>query len=809
MAVRTSYRFPFELYPAVRIVLLLIAGILLAGIFTMDLYLSFLVFGVLLAAVYGFDHYIRQNLIAPAFPVMVVIYLVFLVFFGWFRANIWVQSQTIERPEVEILSLYDNEDIVWYGRVRESTLNATGTAAIWLDVDSVRVNKELPVWKHSFYTQIRFFRADEGIVQQAKPGAYISVRASPSAVPERRNPHDFDVQRWLHSQDVYIQGVGSALLEVHREPVWYQWGWWRYGLRNGIETVFSEQQAPLAKAVMIGYKSELDREVRQSFSRAGLAHIMAVSGMHVGFVLFPLWLIIPLFWNYRYGKIAGLIIITGVLFFYAGVTGFAPSVQRASVFAFFVAFARLYKRRRDPINLTGVAAIIILLVDPGSIYQIGFQMSFVAVLTIFVSLPVIMRLFRPEIRYRWYARITQLVLLSLCIQLALFPILVDLFREFSVVGPVLNTIAAPLTQVMFIWGFLCTALGYFIPEIATMLNLPADYLVWFLEWMTVTAASYGWSYLSMPLPSVFIYGLWFCLFAFLASIFISALRWKWLILTLVFLTLWQIESFIDTIRPNSVKVTFFDVGQGDALLIQTPSGKNILYDTGVLTPFGNSGDRVILPHLQAEGISRLDAIILSHPHADHIGGILSLIEHIEIDAIYDPGLEHNTVIFAGYRRAAERENIPIIEVEMGDTIDIDPAMPIFVLGPHPEISLRNPNEHSVVVRIQYGNDSLLLTGDAETQAERLTTEQFGNFLDTDILKAGHHGSRTSSHGFFLEEVRPQKVVVSNALRNRYNHPHPEATYRLLNTGAAVKYTSLQGAVILEMTGNGIRYVDWR
>lgn len=794
-----------------RLALLLIAGILAAQIlpvhsFTAQIILAFSL--VLAAALHVMVRW-RMSVgleCAAVFP-----YLLFVVLLGFSQTSVQ-QSRTAMPPEKSLAALFEDQPLQWYGRLEEQRLSERNTLALFIRVDSVKTLENIKLHSRRFRTQVRYFRVDD-VPSHITDGASIRLVAAPSAIPPRRNPHDFDVAGWLGSMGIYVQAVGENVTEIQmiKPPSRWHWSWWRSRLHTGIDAVFSPEQAPLAKAIMLGYKAELDAGLRQDFSRAGLAHLMAVSGMHVGFVLFPLWLLIPMFWRLRYGRLAGLLVIVLVLLMYAGITGFSASVQRASVFAFFIAFARLYQHRRAPINLTGLAAFLMLLIDPLALFQIGFQMSFAAVLTIFVMLPVLERLFTPQNRYRWYARLVQLTLLSVCIQAALFPVLIHHFNEFSLIGPIMNTIAAPLTQIMFLTGFFAVFLSMIYEVAGAMAGVPADLIAWLLRQFTHYSAALPGAFIQARLESLWIYPLWASLFGLAATLFHPALRIKWLILVLLMALGWQSSHVLQKLGNPVLHLTFFDVGQGDAVLIQTPLGKNYLYDTGVWSPYGNSGERALIPHLKAEGILHLDGIFLSHPHADHIGGLLALIEEpsINIGHIYDSGFEVHSAIFSGYRVAAREHGIPVTVPEAGDIIWLDEATPAFILGPLPGLSSSNPNEHSLIVQLHYGEQQVLFTGDAETQAERLLARHYGSLLEAEIYKAGHHGSKSSSGSRFMQHVNPEKVIVSNGLRNRYGHPHSEATARLHAYGDTVRYTALEGAVQVRITNDAFESRDWR
>lgn len=795
-----------------RLALLLIAGIVCAQIFSIgSVELLFLLSaGGLIAAML---HYLARRKSSVEWShAALLAYLLFVMLLGFGRATLQ-QNATEQPPEQHLAVLFEDESLLWFGQLQEQRFSEHRSLSLFMRIDSVKTTDGITLHKQPFQTQIRYFRVSDEEDPALTDGAYLQLTAEPSAIPARRNPHDFDVAGWLGSMGIYVQASGNDTAEIiliHNPSRWH-WSWLRSRLHSGIDEVFSPEQAPLAKAIMLGYKAGLDASLRQDFSRAGLAHLMAVSGMHVGFVLLPLWLLIPLFWRFSYGRVAGLLIIVLVLLMYAGITGFSASVQRASVFAFFIAFARLYKHRRDAINLTGLAAFIMLLIDPQALFQIGFQMSFAAVLTIFTMLPVLERMFAPQQRNRWYARLIQLTMLSVCIQAALFPVLIHRFNEFSLIGPLMNTLAAPLTQVMFLSGFLAVFASMVYEAAGIFLGIPADLIAQLLRLLTQQSASLPGAFIEARLDSLWIYPLWIAVFGFAATLLNPALRAKWLIIILVMALGWQTSHLLQSLNPPALKLTFFDVGQGDAVLIQTPKGKNYLYDTGIWSPYGNSGERVLLPHLQAEGISRLDAIFLSHPHADHIGGLLTLIEEpsISIGQIYDSGFEVHSAIFAGYRVAAREHEIPVTVPEAGDVIWLDEVTPAFILGPLPGLSTSNANEHSLVVQIHHGRQSILFTGDAEKQAERLLAAKYDSLLASEIYKAGHHGSRSSSLEEFVQHIKPEKVVVSNGLQNRYGHPHPEASSRLKAHTDQLRYTALEGAVQIEVYENSYHSVNWR
>ncbi len=258
--------------------------------------------------------------------------------------------------------------------------------------------------------------------------------------------------------------------------------------------------------------------------------------------------------------------------------------------------------------------------------------------------------------------------------------------------------------------------------------------------------------------------------------------------------------------PPELRVAFLDVGQGDSCVLETPTGKVIVIDTGGVSPESgdDEGRRTVAPYLRSRGINRIDVMILSHPHADHIGGAKTLIEQFEVGALIDNGQDASSPLVSPILNAAVSHHVVYQRGLRGMKLDCKDGVTAQILAPTPqECQNEPPNNASVVAKIQFGNTSFLFTGDAEKDEEGELTRS-GEPLQADVLKAGHHGSHSSTSPHFLASVHPSYAVISVGAHNRHGHPTPEVLERLKASHIQTYRTDKSGAVIAHSDGLRIR-----
>jgi len=577
----------------------------------------------------------------------------------------------------------------------------------------------------------------------------------------------------------------ARLVELERPPPWF----WRLadGLRRRAEAALDAVPGEggtgraLARALVLGDRSGLSEEVLRGFRRFGLAHLLAVSGLHFGFAAAGLWLLgLPLRRPLRLALVAA-----GVLA-YLLVVGPRPGVLRAATMALLALAALACARPPSMRNALALAALAALVPEPSLVEDPGFRLSFAATLGLLVLAPALTR--------RWHplpSAVGGPLAATTAAQAATLPFLLPLQSALAPLGLLWNLLAVP-------WAGLCLTVAFGHLVLALCSLAWATRSAWVLELLalpleilqTLPASPWLWLPLHLPEP-----------LGWMLAAAILAMAWWPRRLLPVFLAAALAAGWLAA-RPaeGPLEVRFLDVGQGDAILIR--DGKRAVLVDGGGWPRGDLAGRVLVPALAAAGIHRLEAVVSTHPDQDHCDGLAGLVAQVAVDEVWmGPGWLGDGCAEELLRHPGSRWR-PLWrarETMLG-------RWRLRVLHPAPgERSGRN--DRSLVLRAEAAGVSLLLTGDVEAAAERELLAHARAELEADVLKVAHHGSKTSTTPTFLRVVDPRIALISAGRRNPYHHPSKTVVERLERAGIWVLSTREHGQVRLRISPGGALSVE--
>ena len=625
-----------------------------------------------------------------------------------------------------------------------------------------------------------------------------------------RNPGAFDYRAFLQRRGLDALGTVRKQSQIlaHREGAD---DWWarvilpvRGVIRGAIEQNLSGGPAGLLKGVLLGAKKAVPEEIKTTFAQTGVNHVLAVSGLHVGLIAGAVFFMLKMLGVSR-GMTAGLTIFA--LVFYALITGLPPSVVRAATMGCVALLGIVGQRDIDGGNILGIAGLGLLIARPQDLFDVGFQLSFVATGGILV-------LYRPlrdlmPVERGWCDTwIAGPLAVSVAAQVTTLPFVVSYFGLVSIVGLIANLIVVPLVGVGVGLGLL-TVVGFVVwPPLATVLNA-ANWLVLssaigIAGWM----ARPDWAAFEVARPPWFVFGVYLSLVPLILPQVRRVCSAYCLILALVLANIGVWKDIL--LSGSALEVYFLDVGQGDAVFCRYPNGRTLLVDGGIRTHYTDMGERVVLPFLKSQGVGHVDVVVGSHPDADHIGGLISVLEEVSVGHYLDSGQCVET--FTGKRllEVVKAKGIAYHAVAAGDSLI---GLGGLVLHPTPDyVSDSGPapegaNNGSVVIRIVHRGTTLLLTGDIERETDG-DMARWGHRLRADVLKAAHHGSRTSSTRAFLDAVNPKVAAISCGVNNRFRHPSPEVIARFREMGIQIWRTDQAGAIAMKLDGERIDVVSW-
>ena len=682
-------------------------------------------------------------------------------------------------------------------------------------------------------------------------GDYVQFRASLKRPENFKNPGAFDYRRYLVRQNIYFRGA------VYKEPdmillrrgqgYFFQTALERYRdqLRNFIFRYIPPPERDIVLALTLGEQKTISDDLRDLFNQTGTTHIISISGLHVGLVAFfsliffrSLLKIFPrLLLLGNINKISYALSLVPILL-YAAIAGMEIPVVRAALMSITLMAAILFRKTKDIFNALILAAIIILALDPPSLFDPSFQLSFLAVLAI-IYVPGKLQLLFPEQRAEEeesrYQRLVRkgkknfiiFLLVSGSATLATIPIVAYHFYRVSsvtilanaIVIPVLAVLTTPVCLLLIIFYSLCEPLCLLLAWIATYLVKISIYLINFF-------ASWPYSSFLIPPPTGTEIACYYALLLFLlGTVSIVARKRRnhagkgqykkeWGFLALLFLAaVFLLHHYLVKPPLKNLAMTVIDVGQGNSALIQVPGQKTILVDGGGAegSTF-DMGRHVLAPFLLREKIRKIDIMILTHPHADHLNGLIYILKNFPIGEVWINGDDAPDDAYQTMRDIIARKKIPLLIKGEGAPERTVNNLRVTFLHPGRQLTGKQSdytavNNRSLVLKLRFGEIAILITGDISADAEKRLA-QSRHDLQSDILLVPHHGSRTSSSDSFLDKVRPDIAIISCGVDNIYRLPHPWTLERYEKRNIKILRTDWHGAISLETDGHQIRHSQY-
>ncbi len=658
--------------------------------------------------------------------------------------------------------------------------------------------------------------------QDVSPGDWIRFAASLRPVRNFKTPGAFDQENWWAIRGVMVKGFVNHPLrfsqvghsqsssDMSLPRYWLESG--RRAIMLGIDRCLEGPARGIAMALLLGERAWLSNNLKEAFARAGIGHLLAVSGIHMALAALLIGglaraLLLRSEWitlRFPVKKLATSLALIGVVT-YAGLAGFSPSAVRAMVMILAFGMAFLIDRPQTPLNSLALAAWALLIFNPMYLLGISFQLSFAAVffLIIFSSyLRSVPEEKKQDGQKTFWIYIKGFILVTLIATLATAPFVTWHFQRVCLVGLLTNLLVVPVTSFVILPGLLFgTILLPFFPELTSGLWQGVG---WFLNYLVIFinfVSGWSWSAVWVPRPSILQVSLFYL---FLGSL---ALMKQWRIsraLAVMFFALLLSASAYrewDLSHQDSLRLHVLDVGQGTSQVVELPKGKLMVMDGGGLrSPYFDVGERIVAPFIRHLGYRKIDVIVLSHPEQDHMGGLVALVRQFSVGELWTNEDISKNLSWKQLLEACAQRGVRHRVWREGGTEYVGDVMVKIWPSTGCE-GARGKNGRSLVVELDYGKRSILLTGDiGKTREQCLLKEGLG---PVDVLVVPHHGSKTSSSSEFIGRIRPEIAIVPVGWRNSLKLPNPQVLERYRNAGSNLLRTDLDGTVCVETNGDEI------
>ena len=634
------------------------------------------------------------------------------------------------------------------------------------------------------------------------PGDFIRVtgylqRFQPNAVPGEYNAREYSMIKnlgaiiWINAPEklVYISSPKKSLGDYKRKVI----GWIRNRSEIVIQNAVPEPYDSLLQAIILGNRSDMPKDKNDNLRNSGMLHLTAVSGLHITLVMVIFAWLLKLC-GLRRTWAFGLTLI--LLFIFVNLVGWKPSAVRAGIMGTVLIIGWLLQKETSGLNSLSLAALITIFINPYYLFQIGFQLSYLIVFTLILLMK------KPHgdegtgrTGHLW-RYIYSGIKISLVAFIGGFPLIWFYFHQIVSINVFANLVCVPLVTIVLALSVVMLMIGTIWTGIAFILGPVIHYLLIFFDKFVGICASIPYGHFSdlIPLPFVLIPA-WYLMIVWIVTPDNKfKWQWKWFHFNKTNFGLAALAYFIWISlffpNPGLLKIDFLSAGQGDSTVIRFPKGGTMIIDGG------GSKSPVLVPYLINTGIRHINMILLSHPESDHIGEIPQVLKKFPVDYFLYNGDVNDTSPYRELISVLEsKPDTKVFIVHEDQEIIGVPGVKFTFLHPSEglvDIESVSQNEASVVAQMDFCEFSVLFTGDIGTLVESDLLREYP-YLDCDILKVPHHGSRYSSSEEFINRITPEASIIMVG-KNSYGHPAKETLNRLYDSGSLVFQTNKSGTV---------------
>jgi len=706
------------------------------------------------------------------------------------------------------------EKLVVIGSVQSIDLRKEKEISFNLKSDSIRIDNVYQTREIFLICRVR--DNDESLnklYNKLVPGNIVRIEGTFQKGREDRNPGEFNYDNYLHSQGI------SGLLYVNDDYDVKIINWnssafqtaifnARKFVDSQIKSLHNAQTAGLLRGLLLADRSNIDYETKTEFVNSGVMHILAVSGLHVGYIVLIFVVVLGRFNIF----IRSILTIVGLIAFLL-LTGMPPSVFRAVVMAVVIIMAYMANRSTNIFNSLAIAAFIVLSLNPEELFGAGFQLSFLAVLSIAVIYPIMQKyIYSLKLKSKVVNYILLFMGVSLSAQLGTLPLTLIYFGKLSSVSLLTNLIVIPLAGVIVGIAIFTLTLSLFISSIAIFYSSANEIIIYTLYKIISFAGSNQYSFI--PIKNFTLYDS-AIFYAAIVLIILGLTQFKSVAGKIIFMILVITNAVLlssfdnrNLLEDNNLNVMMIDVSQGDATLIKFPNGQSALIDGGYASFYFDNGKRIIRPLLNHLDIYKIDYAFVSSITQESYGGFIPLIRSGIIRNIIKPMPDSSSMVDIKFEELIHENNISI-KYFRKDVLEIH-EVKIYLLNDENSTSfIRTKNNQTGVFKLVYGNTSFLFPGNIENEAEYFYCDEYKNFLKSDVLKIANNGSINSTSLEFLQTVQPKMSLISVANQNKFVKTSPFILERLKKMNSQIYRTDQEGAVLLQSDGVKIRKARWK